>query len=365
MMTLTTAISRVANRLNKNANDTTVTARIKNEINDACQEKWHGYPWSFRWREYPLVLSAKVTSGTMTATNGSHTVTASGTPFVVATHKGAWIRFTGDTIQAWYRVATVSSTSVILIEPAYQGTDGSGKAYELCKTDYLLPLELSDLGSVKVQYDGQTITPGYHGAQDPYDFPPLATGSPVTVSILKQDRNAGTYTTGTLSGTVNTVTITGAGTSWLDNVSPGDELDINGDSNTYRVFSVDSDTQLTLYNKLQATAAALTTYTISRQFGHILRVWPVADNPYVLFLKGLRAYAPLINNADSNELLVRYPQAVQESAVWREAGSSPDPREDGYWQRSEFLWAKAQGEDEALLPRVNRNPIWDARQQCR
>jgi hypothetical protein len=81
MFTLTQAISRVASRLNKNANDTTVKARLKNHINDVCLEKWHGYAWSFRFREYPLVLSPRVTSGTMTATNGSQTLTASGTPF--------------------------------------------------------------------------------------------------------------------------------------------------------------------------------------------------------------------------------------------------------------------------------------------
>lgn len=364
MLTLTQVVSRVASRLNKDANNTTVAARIKNHINDICLEKWHGYAWSFRYREYALTLSPRVTSGTMTATNGSQTITASGTPFIVGTHEGAWVRFTGDTIQAWYRIKTVSSTSVALIEPAYQGTTGASKAYELCKTDYLLPTELSEVGTLSVTVDGSVLTPNHQLQSSRADFPPLTNGSPLEIAILNQSQQYASYTTGTVSGTTGTTTLTGVGTSWLSNVAPGDEIVLNLDSNTYKVYSVDSDTSITLYNKLGTTAVGVT-YTISRQFGKVLRVWPCADNPYVLFVNGLRSYPMLVNNSDSNELLVRYPHAVIEGAVWREAGSSPDPREDSLFQKSEMMWNKAQSEDEQIFPKENHRPIWNARQQCR
>lgn len=358
-MNLTICISRVVARLNKNANDTTVSNRIKAHINDACQEKWHGYAWSFRYREYPLVTTAQVTSGTMTATNGSPTVTASGTPFVAA-HTGAWIRFTADEIDVWYRVQTVNSSSSITIEPAYQGTSGSGKAYQLCKTDYLLPSELTDLGSLSIQYNGYPVKPEAVRMMDGWDSPPLTVGAPCRIGILNQDVVKASYTTGTISGTISTNVVTGLGTAWLSNVVPGDVLLIDGDTNLYYVYKVDSDTQITLYNYLTATAAA-DTYTISRQFGRVLRVWPCPDRAYVGFVKGLREYTPLVNGTDTNELLHRYPSAVIEAAVWREAGSSPDPREDPYYQKAEFMWARAQGEDEALLPQNNYNPIFNPR----
>ena len=364
MLTFTQAVCRVASRLNKDANNVTVAARIKNHINDICLEKWHGYAWSFRYREYGLTLSPRVTSGTMTATNGSNTITASGTPFIAGTHEGSWIRFAADTVQAWYRIKSVTSTSVAIIEPAYQGTTGASKAYELCKTDYLLPTELSDVGTLSVTVDGSVLSPSHQLQFSRGDFPPLTNGSPLDIAILNQSQLSGSYTTGTVSGTSGTAVLTGVGTAWLANVSPGDEIVLNLDSNTYKVFSVDSDTQITLYNKLGTTAAAVT-YTVSRQFGKVLRIWPCPDNPYVVFLKGLRSYPLLVNNADSNELLLRYPHAVIEGAVWREAGSSPDPREDSLFQKSELMWSRAQGEDEQLFPQTNHNPIWNARQQCR
>lgn len=362
-LTLTQAVSRVASRLNKNANDTTVFNRIKNHINDACQEKWNSFAWSFRYREYPLVLSPKVTTGTMTATNASNVITASGTPFIAGTHEGAWIQFTGDTVEAWYKIRTVSSTSSAVIEPAYQGTSGSGKVYELSVSDYLLPTELVDTGSLTISHGRGTITPEHQLMTDRGDFPSTTTGSPTRCSIHRSSRQKDTYSTGTLSGTINTNTLTGSSTAWLANVKEGDAILIGStDTNYYTVASVDSDTQITLYQSLAATASGAS-YVISRKFGKVLRVWPIPDRAYTLFIKGLRAYYQLINNSDTNEFLCRWPSAVIEAAIWREASSSPDPREDSLYQKSEMMWAQAQSEDEAMLPKSNYTPIWNPRQR--
>ena len=54
-----------------------------------------------------------------------------------------------------------------------------------------------------------------------------------------------------------------------------------------------------------------------------------------------------------------------EGAVWREAGSSPDPREDGLYMRSERMWNIAMGEDEQMFPKENYEPIYDPRQGLR
>lgn len=364
MMTLTQIVTRVCNRLNKDTNNTTVIARIKNHINDACQEKWINYAWSFRWREYPLVLSPQVTSGTLTATNGSQTVTASGTPFIVGTHEGAWLRFMTDTFQSWYRVTKVVSTSSIIVEPAYQGTTGPLKTYQLCKTDYDLPLELSDLGRLKITYNGSPLQVQHQVQLDGFFQPPLSVGAPYACALYTQDFTSSTYTTGTVSGTINTTTLTGVGTAWLANIQPGDEIVINGDTNTYKVQSVQSDTSLTLYNKLLA-APSTSTYVMTRQYQFILRVQPCPDQSYVCFARGLRGYAPLINNADTNELILRFPFAVIESAVWREASSSPDSREDSLYQKSERMWAEAQADDTEILPQTNYAPIWNARNDYR
>ncbi len=361
MFNFTQAVTRVCNRLNKNVNDTTVTTRIKNHINDACQEKWLGYAWSFRWREYPLVLSPQVTGSTLTATNLSQTVTASDTPFLSAAHLGQWLRFTADSTQAWYRILKVNSTSSVTIEPAYQGTTGSAKAYQLCPTDYDLPMDVTDIGRLKLTVDGRPLQIQHQLMQDGYYQPPLSSGVPYGASLYSQDFTKTTYSTGTISGTLATNTLTGVSTAWLTNLLPGDELSgITGDSNTYRVWNINSDTSLTLYNFL-TTAPSAASYTASRQFQTIVRLQPCPDKAYVCFAKGLRRYNPLIADTDTNELLMRFPFAVIEAAVWREASSSPDQREDSLYMKSEKLWLEAQSQDTEIMNQTNFSPIFDAR----
>lgn len=360
MLNFTQVVTRVCNRLNKNVNDTNVTARIQNHINDICQEKWEQYSWSFRWREYPIVLSPQVTGSDLTATNGSRTVTSASTPFIALQHIGQWLRFQNDATQAWYRIIAVNSTSSVTVEPAYQGTTGSSKSYQLCSTDYDLPLDISDLSRLKITIDSRPLEIQHQLMQDGYYQPPLSAGVPYGCSLYTADQTKTTYTTGTLTGTSGTYTLTGSGTAWLANVLPGDEITFTGDNNTYRIQSITSDTSITLYNLL-TTSPSGATYTISRQFQTMFRVQPCPDKNYVAFAKGLRRYNPLINNSDTNEFLLRFPYAVIEGAVWREASSSPDSREDSLYMKSEKLWAEAQAADTENTPQTNYLPIFDSR----
>ena len=365
MMTLNDIVIRVCNRLNKNPNDVNVTARIKNEINDACQEKWESYAWSFRFHEYPLVLSPQLQStvggtSTLTATNGSQTVTSTDAPFL-SIHLNQWLRFTADATQSWYRIVKIVSTSQITIEPAYQGTTGGTKQYQLSVTDYDLPIEITDLGRVKITIDSRALEPQHQFQQDGYFQPPLSSGVPYGVSLFSQDYTTTTYSTGTITGTSGQNTLTGSGTAWLANVLPGDEISgITGDANTYRVQSVQSDTALTLYNYL-LTSPSVASYTSKRQYQIIARFQPAPDKAYVCFVKGLRRYNPLINNSDTNELILRFPFAVIEATVWREASSSPDSREDSLYMKSEKMWTQAQGDDALIIPMTNYAPIFNPR----
>jgi hypothetical protein len=151
------------------------------------------------------------------------------------------------------------------------------------------------------------------------------------------------------------------GTAWLTNVLPGDEISgLASDANTYRVQSVQSDTALTLYNVL-TTSPSGSTYSAVRQYQYMIRFQPCPDKAYVTFAKGLRRYNPLVSDSDTNELLLRFPYAVIEAAVWREASSSPDTREDSLYMKSEKLWLEAQSQDTEIVPQTNYQPIFDAR----
>lgn len=71
-------------------------------------------------------------------------------------------------------------------------------------------------------------------------------------------RKTAEYTTGTISGTAGSTTITGSGTSWLANVDPGMILAFRG-----VVKSVTSDTSLELVRPLSHTVSAGTAYGLT------------------------------------------------------------------------------------------------------
>lgn len=351
-MTLSELVTRVANRTNKNPSDTATKTRLIAHVNNVCRSVWNGFEWSFRFTEYPIALTADVTSGTMTATNASKTVTASGTPFDTTLHKGAFIRFTGDSPTAFYRVQNVVSTSVVTIEPAYQGATGSGKAYELKKVDYILPPECLDYQSFYTS--GMNRPRQFTSGLGDID---MGVGTPQRGYLSKPDFKGSTYSA-TLSASSGSRTITGAASSFLTNVMPGDTL--TDGTYTYTVYSIETDTSLTLYNYTKQ-AIASGSYTFTRQFSRAARFLPSANNSYVFYVTGLRQYAPLVHDNDVNELTQFYPEAIEESAVRLEMGSSPDSREGQQLAIQDAWWADAKARDRKLTPRSTEVPILSLR----
>ena len=357
-MILSEFITRVADDSNVNSNIQTVSDRLVREINRICQEIWEGHRWSFRWRNYRIITDVDVTAGTVTATNGNRTITGAGTAFL-SSHANWHIYFPGDSIQNWYKVRAYTSATQLELDVPYQGTTGASKSYVLRHFDYVLPTEQWDIGSLIVTSDNRPITILEPMGIDVYCPTPISHGYPTAVSIYGSDYDSTVYSTGTLSGTINTETITGSGTSWLDNVYPGDLVTIG--SYKYRVRKVDSDTQITLYNNQQVTSAALTSYTITRQFGRIVRVMYPSTNNYTIDIRALRKYAPLVNNNDTNELLERYPHPIILKTASLELKQQNDNRANILERDAEISLARAKADDDALTHREAAMPIFTYR----
>lgn len=361
-MNLSDCITRVADDGNVNSSATGVKARIIREINRVCSEMWDGFRWSFRWRNYRIVTDIDVTTGTITATNGSRTITGSGTSFL-STHKNWQIYFGSDAIQNWYKIRKYTSATQLELDVPYQGTTGSSKTYVLRHFDYYLPTEPWDIGSTIVTANNRPVAILEPYSMDIIGPVPFYKGTPLAVSIYSSDFLPTAYTTGTISGTINTNTLTGVGTLWLDNVYPGDSVTIG--SYTYTVATVDSDTQITLYNNLQVAVAALSTYSNVRQFGRVLRIMWASTDPYVLDIRALRKYAPLVNDYDTNEILYRYSNTIVTKAAALELKQQNDMRSRELLAEAEIMIQKARAEDESLTPRDHVAPIFSYRMDRR
>lgn len=345
-MILSEAITRVADDSKNDSSVSGVSERITREINRVCNDVWDGYAWTFRYRTYRIVMETDYETGSVTATNGSRTITGSGTTFE-SKHEGWYIYFKADSPLNWYKINNFTSTSQIELDVPYQGTTGSSKEYVLRKFDYILPTEIWDIEHMTASSDRIPMQILF-GSQLSLVVPtPLYKGYPRAMAIYESDSKATTYSTGTVTGTVATTTLTGSGTSWLANVFPGDKVTI-GDYD-YRVRNVDTDTSLELYN-YQQVASSGASYTITRQFGRKARIqWPASD-PVTIEIRGLRKYVSLVNDNDTNELLYRYPGAVLSKVSALELKSKDDRRRRELEEEARIDLSTARAEDASLTP---------------
>ena len=70
------------------------------------------------------------TTGTLTVTEGSQTITGSGTTFT-SKMVGQFLQVTDGTDGNWYRVSDFVSATVLTLENYYQGTSGATKTYRI------------------------------------------------------------------------------------------------------------------------------------------------------------------------------------------------------------------------------------------
>lgn len=247
-----------------------------------------------------ITTVAPYETGTVTATNGSKTITGSGTTFT-AGMVGRKIRMGSE--NAYYRIAAFVSTTEVTLEAAYQGTTASGKTFSIYKDEYRLPADC-DVYKVMRQIENGIAQVGLEpSAFDIYEPAPQSQGSP-DFNILSGTK-LDTYTTGTLSGTVNNSTLTGSGTAWtgVEGLGKGSRLTIG--SYVYTVKSVDSDTQITIYEKLSVTVAAGTAYTAHLD-NFIIQFFPIPDAAENVYFRYQRIPYPLINDEDIPDLPEKY-----------------------------------------------------------
>ena len=247
-----------------------------------------------------ITTAAPYETGTVTATNGSKTITGSGTIFTAAM-VGRKIRIESE--NAYYRISAYVSATELTLEVAYQGTTQSGADYSIYKDEYRLPADL-DVYKVLRQIENSVAMVGIEAsAFDIYEPTPQSQGSP-NFEILSGTK-LDTYTTGTLSGTVNASVLTGSSTVWSSVEGLGKGSRITTGSVVYTVKSVDSDTQITIYEKISSTIAAGTSYTAHLD-NYIIQIYEIPDSAENIYFRYQRIPYPLINDEDIPDLPEKY-----------------------------------------------------------
>lgn len=246
-----------------------------------------------------ITTVAPYETGTVTVADGSKTVTGLLTVFTAAM-VGRKIRI--GTENAYYRIAAYVSGTEVTLKTAYRGDLTSANTYSIYKDEYRLPADLDVYKVLRQIENNQSMVSLDASAFDIYEPAPQSQGSP-TYNILAGTEHD-TYTTGTVTGTTTSATLAGTNTTWLSVEGLGKGSRITIGVNVYTVKSVESDTSLTLYEKLVSDVTGAS--HIVHLNNYIIQLFEIPDSAENIYFRYQRVPAVLTNDQDIPDLPDKY-----------------------------------------------------------
>lgn len=167
----------------------TVVVTAKWLVNEAMSDLFYVHDWPWRRKTDVGQTVAPYTTGTVTATLGSTTVTGSGTTFTSAM-VGRKFRVSGDL--DFYAIATFVSTTELTLADAYVNATAAAKAYEIYQDTYALGSDVDRVVGLQLQDpDYQVI---FGGDRELYDhFPNPQSEAPPDTAFVYQQNTSGNW----------------------------------------------------------------------------------------------------------------------------------------------------------------------------
>lgn len=277
----------------------------------------YGGKWDANYREGWLPIVPLYTTGTADFTQDSRTVSGTDTAWTSAM-KGRKIKGPDG---SYYKIASVTNGTTLILSQPYQGTTATGQTYLIWKDEYVLYPEVLTLAGFVDYYLPQVASEAW--ARDMKTSYPKESASqePTVYTVIGREKYSSTYSTGTVSGTINTNVLTGSGTSWLANVEPGYEITIG--SYTYHVLRVNSDTEIELYQQLVA-APSNSTYSTKGKNSLAVRFRSPTTQRVVHYWYWAKDY-PLVNDNDEDWVCENYPNVVLAGVLHYDYQDKNDP----------------------------------------
>ncbi len=267
--------------------------------------------WSFEEQLTDTVyipLAAPYTTGTVTTTLDSKTITGSGTTWT-KDMEGSF--FQVGTSEAYEIRSFVSTTSLTLAIP-YQITGDTGLSYTIRKRFYNLPLNFVKA----LALDAKISTPGYDDEDvlaynDDASFvdKPTTSGKPQWFGIAGNSHRSDYFNTGTVTVATTTGTSTwtiSSGTLPTDIVDR--EVRIVGDSRGYAIDARTGNTTFTTYNTYvnpsdATNIATAASYAITPKQTKLVGFSDIPDQRYVFSLPYIKSLEENISDSDISPIV--------------------------------------------------------------
>lgn len=155
-MNFLTMQQELADRVNLDQTVTANATRLKRWLNMSQQDIASRRDWRFLEERATVQTSTQYTTGTVTVTNGSATVTGSGTVWTSALHLRSFIQFQAS--NDWYEITAVAGNTSMTISPVFGGTTASAQTYTITKVFYSLGTDVHKLIDVRQFSTPQKLT---------------------------------------------------------------------------------------------------------------------------------------------------------------------------------------------------------------
>ena len=258
------------------------------------------HEWPFLWTTDWFQTVAEYTTGTVSVTDGSATVTGTGTTFT-AGMVGRKFRVSGGT--ASYTIKTFISTTVIVLDQTFQGTTNAAASYTIFKDEYLLRADVDSQKRIRQAENGIALFSLSATEFDEWYPSPTALGIP-SMDVF-QGKATKTYTTGTVSLPANSRTLTGSSTAWTTAEGFGKGTKLKIGTALFTVNTVDSDTQATLYEANGSTAVAAGTAYTAVLDNYVVQLHSAPDEVLTYYYRFQRV--PAVMDADNDVPDLPYP----------------------------------------------------------
>jgi len=282
--------THVENISNVKDQRTLVNAMIQVALNRVYQ--FHDWPFYLDFRNGILTTTDDYSTGTADVTNGSTTISGTTTVWTAAM-VGRKIRIANE--KPYYRITARSGDTSITIDKAYQGSTATEQTYSIFQDEYRLNADVDKYKSFRQIQNGLLTIDLLPKNFDELFPTPQALSDPYYSIYVGNDTQ--TYTTGTLG--IATSTVTGSGTAWSSIIGITKRSRIRVGSNWYTVNTVDSDTQITIYETVTVTAGA--SYVIPLD-NIVVQLYNIPNAARHLYYRYFRLPIPLVNDYDSPDM---------------------------------------------------------------
>jgi hypothetical protein len=242
-----------------------------------------------------ITTTAPYSVGTTHCINGSSILVGNGTSWN-SSMVGLKIQLQGD--QAHYYINSVNSSTNITLAVPYQGVTNSTATYNIYKDEYKLASDVQSYNTiVQIQYSVPMV--GIPPSRFDQNFPTQQSYDSPYLEMM-EGTQLNTYSTGVVTITNNSNIITGSGTGWTNVEGLGRMTNIIINQTRYTVQSVQSDTQITLFETIIGSISGVAYQLLLRNY--MTQVFPIPNDVESLYYRYYRMPDIMVNNYDVPDL---------------------------------------------------------------